>query len=133
MFVTIEGEMGNVNGIIWPSLQEKFLQEALGASLLAVYGTWQSERGRGPPLGRATPRRLIAPALWVFDCLSQLLLNTCGRATTRIRRCHRGSRHRAYDSNGGAAKLPSLRPMQTVGGFSRHLEHPRIGELLSDV
>ncbi|WP_436407625.1 error-prone DNA polymerase [Burkholderia vietnamiensis] len=43
MFVTIEDETGNVNVIIWPSLQEKFRQEALGASLLAVYGTWQCE------------------------------------------------------------------------------------------
>jgi error-prone DNA polymerase len=41
MFVTIEDETGNVNVIIWPSLQEKFRQEAQGASLLAVYGTWQ--------------------------------------------------------------------------------------------
>ncbi|MGF6568632.1 error-prone DNA polymerase [Paraburkholderia sp. GAS333] len=43
MFVTIEDETGNVNVIIWPSLQEKFRLEALGASLLAVYGTWQCE------------------------------------------------------------------------------------------
>jgi len=43
MFVTIEDETGNVNVIIWLSLQEKFRQEALGASLLAVYGTWQCE------------------------------------------------------------------------------------------
>jgi error-prone DNA polymerase len=43
MFVTIEDETGNVNVIIWPSLQEKFRHEALGASLLAVYGTWQCE------------------------------------------------------------------------------------------
>ncbi|WP_116139780.1 error-prone DNA polymerase [Paraburkholderia sp. BL27I4N3] len=43
MFVTLEDETGNVNVIIWPSLQEKFRQEALGASLLAVYGTWQCE------------------------------------------------------------------------------------------
>ncbi|WP_244744710.1 error-prone DNA polymerase [Paraburkholderia terricola] len=43
MFVTIEDETGNVNVIIWPSIQEKFRQETLGASLLAVYGTWQCE------------------------------------------------------------------------------------------
>ncbi|WP_459252214.1 helix-hairpin-helix domain-containing protein [Paraburkholderia sp. RL17-337-BIB-A] len=43
MFVTIEDETGNVNVIIWPSLQERFRQEALAASLLAVYGTWQCE------------------------------------------------------------------------------------------
>lgn len=43
MFVTIEHETGNVNVNIWPFLQEKFPQEALGASLLAAYGTWQCE------------------------------------------------------------------------------------------
>lgn len=43
MFVTIENETGNANVIIWPSLQEKFRQEARGASLLAVSGTWQCE------------------------------------------------------------------------------------------
>jgi error-prone DNA polymerase len=43
MFVTIEDETGNVNIIIWPSIQERFRQETLGASLLAVYGAWQCE------------------------------------------------------------------------------------------
>jgi error-prone DNA polymerase len=43
MFVTIEDETGNINVIVWPSLLEKQRREALGASLLAVYGTWQCE------------------------------------------------------------------------------------------
>ena len=43
LFVTIEDETGNVNVIIWPSLLERQRREALGASLLAVYGTWQCE------------------------------------------------------------------------------------------
>jgi error-prone DNA polymerase len=43
MFVTLEDETGNVNVIIWPSLFEKQRKEALGASLLAVYGTWQCQ------------------------------------------------------------------------------------------
>jgi error-prone DNA polymerase len=43
MFVTLEDETGNVNVIIWPSLLEKQRKEALGAALLAVYGTWQCE------------------------------------------------------------------------------------------
>jgi error-prone DNA polymerase len=43
MFVTLEDETGNVNVIVWPSLLEKQRKEALGASLLAVYGTWQCE------------------------------------------------------------------------------------------
>ena len=41
MFVTLEDETGNVNVIVWPSLLEKQRKEALGASLLAVYGVWQ--------------------------------------------------------------------------------------------
>nr|WP_284509313.1 error-prone DNA polymerase [Caballeronia sp. GAFFF2] len=43
MFVTLEDETGNVNVIIWPSLLEKQRKEALGAALLAVYGTWQCQ------------------------------------------------------------------------------------------
>ncbi|CAE6712163.1 error-prone DNA polymerase [Paraburkholderia nemoris] len=43
MFVTLEDETGNVNVIVWPSLLEKQRKEALGASLLAVYGTWQCQ------------------------------------------------------------------------------------------
>jgi error-prone DNA polymerase len=43
MFVTLEDETGNVNVIVWPSLLEKQRREALGAALLAVYGTWQCE------------------------------------------------------------------------------------------
>jgi error-prone DNA polymerase len=43
MFVTLEDETGNINVIVWPSLLEKQRREALGASLLAVYGTWQCE------------------------------------------------------------------------------------------
>ena len=43
MFITIEDETGNVNVIIWPSLLEKQRKEALNASLLAVYSTWQCE------------------------------------------------------------------------------------------
>ncbi|MGI4813589.1 MAG: error-prone DNA polymerase [Janthinobacterium lividum] len=43
MFVTLEDETGNVNVIVWPSLLEKQRKEALGASLLAVYGIWQCQ------------------------------------------------------------------------------------------
>ncbi|MGH8778184.1 error-prone DNA polymerase [Paraburkholderia sp.] len=43
IFITIEDETGNVNVIIWPSLLERQRKETLGASLLAVYGTWQCE------------------------------------------------------------------------------------------
>ncbi|MFL9965558.1 error-prone DNA polymerase [Paraburkholderia sediminicola] len=43
LFVTLEDETGNVNVIVWPSLFEKQRKEALGASLLAVYGVWQCQ------------------------------------------------------------------------------------------
>jgi len=43
MFVTLEDETGNVNVIVWPSLLEKQRREALGSTLLAVFGTWQCE------------------------------------------------------------------------------------------
>ncbi|KWU26347.1 error-prone DNA polymerase [Burkholderia cenocepacia] len=45
MFITLEDETGNVNVIVWPSVLEKQRKEALGAALLGVYGTWQSEGG----------------------------------------------------------------------------------------
>ncbi len=38
-----EDVAGQVNVILWPGLLEKFRKEALGASLLAVYGVWQAE------------------------------------------------------------------------------------------
>ncbi|SAL83430.1 DNA polymerase III subunit alpha [Caballeronia choica] len=43
MFVAIEDQTGNVNVVVWPSLLKKQRREALGASLLAVYGMWQCE------------------------------------------------------------------------------------------
>ncbi|QGZ66945.1 error-prone DNA polymerase [Paraburkholderia acidisoli] len=43
MFMTLEDETGSVNVIVWQSVLEKFRREALGASLLAVYGVWQKE------------------------------------------------------------------------------------------
>ncbi|MCG5077221.1 error-prone DNA polymerase [Paraburkholderia tagetis] len=43
MFMTLEDEAGSVNIIVWQSVLEKFRREALGSSLLAVYGVWQRE------------------------------------------------------------------------------------------
>ncbi|WP_201698510.1 error-prone DNA polymerase [Paraburkholderia hiiakae] len=43
MFMTLEDEAGSVNVIVWQSVLEKFRREALGSSLLAVYGVWQRE------------------------------------------------------------------------------------------
>ncbi len=43
LFITIEDESGQTNVPLWPALPEKYRREALGASLLAVYGVWQVE------------------------------------------------------------------------------------------
>ena len=43
MFMTLEDETGTVNIIVWESILEKYRREALGSSLLAVYGVWQRE------------------------------------------------------------------------------------------
>ncbi|MGF6440061.1 DNA polymerase III alpha subunit [Paraburkholderia youngii] len=43
MFMTLEDDTGHVNVIVWPSVLGKQRREALGASLLVVYGVWQRE------------------------------------------------------------------------------------------
>ncbi|WP_296002070.1 error-prone DNA polymerase [Rugamonas sp.] len=43
VFITIEDEAGTVNVICWASLAEQQRREVMGASLLGVYGIWQSE------------------------------------------------------------------------------------------
>ena len=43
MFVTLEDESGVINVIIWPALVELQRRELLQASLLGVYGIWQTE------------------------------------------------------------------------------------------
>jgi error-prone DNA polymerase len=45
LFITIEDETGTVNVIIWPALLEKQRKEALNATLLGVYGIWQTQDG----------------------------------------------------------------------------------------
>ncbi|WP_186239592.1 error-prone DNA polymerase [Burkholderia gladioli] len=45
LFITLEDETGQTNVIVKPDLVEKYRREALGASLLAVYGVWQAEGG----------------------------------------------------------------------------------------
>jgi len=45
LFITIEDETGSTNVIIWPSLVEKQRNEVLNASLLGVYGIWQTHAG----------------------------------------------------------------------------------------
>jgi DNA polymerase III alpha subunit len=64
MFVTLEDETGKVNVIIWPSLLKKQRREALGSSLLAVYGVWQREGEVrhlvAHPAGRRVPAARLA-------------------------------------------------------------------------
>ncbi|GJH04577.1 hypothetical protein CBA19C8_28490 [Paraburkholderia terrae] len=43
MFMTLEDETGAVNVIVWQSVLERQRREALGSSLLAVYGVWQRQ------------------------------------------------------------------------------------------
>ncbi len=43
IFVTLEDETGNINVVIWPSLIKRQRKELLNASLLGVYGIWQTE------------------------------------------------------------------------------------------
>ncbi|QKM51959.1 Error-prone DNA polymerase (plasmid) [Burkholderia glumae] len=43
LFITLEDETGQTNVIVWPTLLEQYRREALGASLLAVYGIWQTD------------------------------------------------------------------------------------------
>jgi len=43
MFMTLEDETGSVNVIVWQSVLERQRREALGSSLLSVYGVWQRQ------------------------------------------------------------------------------------------
>ncbi len=43
LFMTIEDETGVVNVIVWPGVLERFRKEILNASLIGIYGQWQSE------------------------------------------------------------------------------------------
>jgi error-prone DNA polymerase len=45
IFMTLEDETGPINIIVWPNLLERQRKEVLGASLLGVYGVWQSQSG----------------------------------------------------------------------------------------
>ncbi|MDL9998326.1 OB-fold nucleic acid binding domain-containing protein [Variovorax sp. J22P240] len=45
IFVTLEDETGTVNIIVWPQVAEAQRSVLLGAKLLSVEGTWQSEKG----------------------------------------------------------------------------------------
>lgn len=72
IFVTLEDETGPVNVVVRPELIERQRRELLGASLLGVYGSWQSVDG---------VRHLIAQRL--VD-LSELL----GGLTTPSRNFH---------------------------------------------
>jgi len=45
VFATLEDETGTVNIIVWPQVVEEQRTVLLGAKLLSVEGTWQSEKG----------------------------------------------------------------------------------------
>jgi error-prone DNA polymerase len=45
VFATLEDETGTVNIIVWPQVAEAQRTVLLGAKLLSVEGTWQSEKG----------------------------------------------------------------------------------------
>ncbi|CAN7385989.1 error-prone DNA polymerase [Variovorax sp. LjRoot178] len=45
VFATLEDETGTVNIIVWPQVAEEQRGVLLGAKLLSVEGTWQSEKG----------------------------------------------------------------------------------------
>ena len=45
VFATLEDETGTVNIIVWPQVAEAQRSVLLGAKLLSVEGTWQSEKG----------------------------------------------------------------------------------------
>ncbi|MES2257966.1 MAG: error-prone DNA polymerase [Pseudomonadota bacterium] len=72
IFLTLEDEFGTINIIVWPTLAEQQRAELMRASLLGVYGVWQSKSG---------VRTLIAKRL--VDC-SHLL----GELDTRSRDFH---------------------------------------------
>ena len=61
MFVTLEDETGMVNVIVWPALVEQQRRELLGASLLGVYGIWQSEHG----VRHLVAKRLVDLSAWL--------------------------------------------------------------------
>ena len=43
LFMTIEGETGSVNVIVWPSVLERYRKEVLAARLIGILGQWQCE------------------------------------------------------------------------------------------
>ena len=45
MFATLEDETGTVNILVWAQVAEAQRTVLLGAKLLSVEGTWQSEKG----------------------------------------------------------------------------------------
>lgn len=61
MFVTIEDETGAVNVLVWPALVERQRKELLGASLLGVYGVWQSANN----VRHLVAKRLVDLSPWL--------------------------------------------------------------------
>lgn len=59
VFVTLEDETGTINIIIWPDTVERYRREVLGAQLMTVYGTWQSDRHTGGQITHLIARRVV--------------------------------------------------------------------------
>ncbi|KPF58517.1 DNA polymerase [beta proteobacterium AAP51] len=59
VFVTLEDDTGAVNVIVWPQVVEKQRRALLGASLLTVYGIWQSQGEPGREVRHLVARQLV--------------------------------------------------------------------------
>jgi error-prone DNA polymerase len=68
VFITLEDETGPVNVILWPDVFARQRQPALQATLLAVYGVWQTD-GR---VHHLIARRLVDRSDWLAEALDGL-------------------------------------------------------------
>ena len=59
VFVTLEDETGAVNVIVWPTVAQQQRKPLLAATLLTVYGVWQSEGAPGHEVRHLIAHRLV--------------------------------------------------------------------------
>jgi error-prone DNA polymerase len=59
VFVTLEDDTGTINVIVWPDLIERYRKEVLGASLMTVYGVWQTDEATGGQVMHLVARRVV--------------------------------------------------------------------------
>ncbi|MGB7399903.1 error-prone DNA polymerase [Castellaniella sp.] len=72
VFITLEDETGPVNVVIWPDVFARQRQPALQATLLAVYGVWQTD-GR---VHHLIARRLVDRSDWLAQALDGLTVGS---------------------------------------------------------